>query len=112
MNQRSDNGRPDGAPRGLAILGATGSVGTQILEVVRMFPDRFDVKALACGANVELLADQVREFRPECVAVGVPERAPALEQALPGAAPDLRIVTGPEGLCDVATRSDVDVVMG
>jgi len=112
MNQRSDNGRPDEAPQGLAILGATGSVGTQTLEIVRMFPDRFDVKALACGRNVELLAEQVREFRPECVAVGAPERVKALRQALSGGLSDVRIVAGGEGLCDVGTRPDVDVVMG
>jgi 1-deoxy-D-xylulose-5-phosphate reductoisomerase len=77
-----------------------------------MFPDRFDVKALACGHNVELLAEQVREFRPDCVAVGDPERVQALEQALAGAPTDVHITVGTEGLCEVGTRPDVDVVMG
>ena len=112
MNTPPRNGQPDTGPRCLAILGATGSVGTQTLDVVRLFPDRFDVKALTCGRNVDLLAEQVREFRPECVAVGAPSRAQALERALSGIALDVRILAGEEGLCAAATRSDVDVVMG
>lgn len=108
----SQNGQSPPPPRGLAILGSTGSIGTQTLDVVRLFPDQFDVKALTCGGNVELLADQVREFQPECVAVGTPEQVPALEEALSGTGADARVVAGTEGLCEVATRSDVDVVMG
>ena len=100
------------APRGLSILGATGSVGTQTLEVVRLFPDRFDVRALTCGRNVERLAEQVREFRPAQVAVGAPDRAEALKQELSPDGPDVQIQTGTDGLCAAATRPDVDVVMG
>ena len=112
MNTPPQNGRPDTEPRSLAILGATGSVGTQTLDVVRLFPDRFDVKALTCGRNVDLLAEQVREFRPECVAVGAPSRAQVLERALSGTALDVRILAGDEGLCAAATRADVDMVVG
>ncbi len=111
MQRLSQNGAAD-ATRGLAILGATGSVGTQTLDVVRLFPDRFDVQALTCDSNVELLADQVREFRPACVAVGAPERAEVLKRELSGAASEVDIRVGTEGLCAVASRSDVDVVMG
>ncbi len=53
--------------KGLAILGSTGSVGTQTLDVVRTFPDLFDVVGLACNRNVELLSEQVREFRPRYI---------------------------------------------
>ncbi|MFB6271273.1 MAG: 1-deoxy-D-xylulose-5-phosphate reductoisomerase [Salinibacter sp.] len=112
MASLSTNGQSPSAPSGLAILGATGSIGTQTLDVVRLFPDRFDVKALTCGRNVERLAEQVREFRPECVAVGAPEQVPQLERALKGSRSDLRILAGMEGLCAVAARADVDVVMG
>lgn len=111
--QTPQNGQATAAaPRGLSILGATGSVGTQTLEVVRLFPDRFNVRALTCGRNVERLAEQVREFRPAQVAVGAPERAEALRQALSPDAPDVQIETGTDGLCAAATRPDVDVVMG
>lgn len=53
--------------KGLAILGSTGSVGTQTLDVVRTFPDLFDVVALACNRNVELLNKQVQEFAPRFI---------------------------------------------
>jgi len=100
---------PPDDPRGLAVLGATGSIGTQTLEVVRLFPDAFDVRVLTCGSNVERLADQVREFRPECVAVGTAERARDLRTRLSGG--DVEIRVGEEGLCEAATRAEVDVVM-
>ena len=100
---------PPEGPRGLAVLGATGSIGTQTLDVVRLFPDAFDVRALTCGSNVERLAEQVREFRPACVAVGSAENAEALRTLLPDG--DVAIHVGEEGLCAAATREDVDVVM-
>ena len=100
---------PPDAPRGLALLGATGSIGTQTLDVVRLFPDAFDVRALTCEANVERLADQVREFRPARVAVGSEEKARELRALLPDE--DVAIGVGEEGLCDAATGPDVDVVM-
>ncbi len=99
----------DGESRGLAVLGSTGSIGTQTLEVVRLFPDAFDVRALTCGSNVELLAEQVREFRPDTVAVGTEARARDLEALLSGEAVDVRV--GEEGLCAAATGATVDVVM-
>ena len=53
--------------KGLAILGSTGSVGTQTLDVVRTFPDMFDVVGLACNRNLELLGRQIEEFRPRYI---------------------------------------------
>jgi 1-deoxy-D-xylulose-5-phosphate reductoisomerase len=93
----------------VAILGATGSIGTQTLDVVRLFPDRFDVRALTCGSNVELLAEQAREFEPPVVTVGTPERAQALRERLSDL--DVEVTVGQEGLCEVAARPDVDVVV-
>jgi 1-deoxy-D-xylulose-5-phosphate reductoisomerase len=55
------------APLNIALLGSTGSVGTQVLEVVRSFPERFRIAALAAGANIDLLAAQAREFMPGLV---------------------------------------------
>jgi len=107
----STSSPPPNGPRGLAILGATGSIGTQTLEVVRLFPDQFDVRALTCGANVERLAEQVREFRPATVAVGAPERSDELRSLLAGTDCDPTVQVGEEGLCAAATRPDVDVVM-
>jgi 1-deoxy-D-xylulose-5-phosphate reductoisomerase len=99
---------PDG-PRGLAVLGATGSIGTQTLEVVRLFPDAFDVQVLTCGANVERLAEQVREFRPACAVVATEEGRRALRARL--ADVDVEVRVGPDGLCAAATGAEVDVVM-
>jgi 1-deoxy-D-xylulose-5-phosphate reductoisomerase len=112
MKTFSQNGTSTSGPRRLALLGATGSIGTQTLEVVRLFPDQFDVRVLTCGQNVERLAEQVQEFRPECVAVGSAEWAEAFERALPADAPDVQLLVGTEGLCEAATWPGVDAVVG
>ena len=57
----------DSGLKRLAILGSTGSIGRQTLDVVRSFPDRFAVVALAAGNNASLLAEQTREFNPKLV---------------------------------------------
>src|SRR5881397_1213070 len=57
-------------PLGLAILGSTGSIGRQTLDVVRSLPGRFNVIALAAGTNVTLLEEQAREFRPRLLCAG------------------------------------------
>ena len=99
----------NGSPRGIAVLGATGSIGTQTLDILRLFPDRFRVRALTAGSNAELLAEQAREFRPDCVAIGDGAKAEALRQALSGL--DIDVRAGEDGLCACAARDDVDVVM-
>ena len=55
--------------KAIAILGSTGSIGTQTLDIVQQYPDRFRVVGLAAGRNVELLVEQVRQFKPEIVAI-------------------------------------------
>jgi 1-deoxy-D-xylulose-5-phosphate reductoisomerase len=95
--------------RRIAVLGSTGSIGVNALQVVREHPDRFRVSALAAGRNVERLADQVREFRPALVSVADAEAAAALLGLLRGDAP--RIVHGEEGACEVAAAPDTDRVV-
>ena len=97
------------SPCGLTVLGSTGSIGTQTLDVVRLFPDRFRIQALTCGSNIDRLAEQAREFRPEAVVVSDADRADALAGQL--ADLDVKILTGEDGLCTVAAHDDVDVVM-
>jgi len=92
----------------LAVLGSTGSVGEQTLEVAAAFPDRYSVAALAAGRNVEKLAGQVRRFRPGLVSVADAEAARKLEALLGGEPPALRV--GAEGLCAVAT-AEADLVV-
>jgi 1-deoxy-D-xylulose-5-phosphate reductoisomerase len=92
----------------LAVLGSTGSVGEQALEVAAAFPDRFAVTALAAGRRVEKLSAQVRRFRPALVSVADADAAAALRSELGAETP--RIETGPAGLEAVAT-ADADVVL-
>ena len=68
--------------RSLTILGSTGSVGTQALDVVRRNPDRFKVVGLAALTNHELLVGQIREFLPPYVAIADPEAAGELREML------------------------------
>ena len=96
-------------PRGLAVLGATGSVGTQTLEVAAHFPDRFDVRVLTAGRNADLLAEQARTHRPQCVVIGDEDAAGRLRREVPGG---IDVLTGPDGLCAAARMSGTDVVVG
>ena len=93
----------------IAVLGSTGSIGTQTLDIVRLFPDRFEVRALTANKNAALLAKQAREFGPECVVICDEEGRQLLEDAL--ADLDVRILFGEEGLCEAASLSDVDTVV-
>lgn len=92
----------------LAILGATGSIGEQTLAVAQAFPDRFRVTAMAAGRRVAKLADQVRRFRPELVAVADAAAAGALRDCLGADAP--KIEWGEAGLEAVAVH-DADLVV-
>ncbi|HEY9523967.1 MAG TPA: 1-deoxy-D-xylulose-5-phosphate reductoisomerase [Thermopolyspora sp.] len=92
---------PVAGPRSIAVLGSTGSIGTQALDVVERNPGRFRVVALAAGGGrAGLLARQVKRFRPEVVAVADPGAVPAVKEAL-GAAP-VKILAGPEGVAEAA----------
>ena len=92
----------------IAILGSTGSVGEQSLEVAAAFPERFQVVALAAGRRIEKLAEQVRRFRPALVSVSEADAALALKHQLGADAP--AIAFGDAGLAEVAT-ADADLVV-
>ncbi len=94
----------------LVLLGSTGSIGEQTLDVVSEFANRYEVTAMAAGRNVEKLAEQVRRFRPGLVSVADDEDAAELRTRLDGA--DVEIVTGAEGLTAVATHPADMVVSG
>ena len=93
--------------RRLGVLGSTGSVGEQTLAVAALHPERFDVVALAAGANVARLAEQVERFRPEIVSVASEEGARWLGERV---GPGVEIVVGAPGLEAVATH-EADLVM-
>ncbi len=90
----------------VSLVGSTGSIGRQAIDVVEAQPDRFDVVALAAMRSVDLLAEQARRLRPQVVALGDPALAPALAEALPRGT---ELVTGPDGLAEVAAVADVAV---
>jgi 1-deoxy-D-xylulose-5-phosphate reductoisomerase len=90
----------------LSLVGSTGSIGTQAIEVVDQCPDRYRVTALGAFRSVEALAEQARRLRPEVVAVGDPTCAPELARLLPAG---IEVVTGTEGLAAIATVADVAV---
>ena len=94
-----------------AILGSTGSIGTQALEVVSRNPDRLRVGALAAGTRIELLAAQIRDYHPAIVAVRGADEAEALAQLLIGMDDFPEIVYGAEGLELAATHPQVDCVL-
>ena len=92
----------------IAILGSTGSIGTQTLEVVRENKD-IEVLGLAAGKNIELLEQQIREFHPVCVAVWNEGKAEELKVKIADTA--TRVVTGMEGLIEIATLEKAEILV-
>ena len=96
--------------RTLAILGSTGSIGTQALDVVRRNPERFRVVGLGAGASHELLVGQVREFMPPLVAIASYEAADELKKQL-GGLRGVEILAGAEAMEVLARESEADMVL-
>ncbi len=96
--------------RSLAILGSTGSIGTQALDVVRRNPDRFKVVALSAGSSHELLVGQIREFMPPLVAVADEVAAAELKEKLSGLRA-VEILSGSDAAEIVARDSEADMVL-
>lgn len=93
----------------IAILGSTGSIGTQALDVIRQHPDRFEAYALTAHNSIDKLIAQAREFQPEVVVIANEEHYPALCQAL--ADLPIKVFAGEQALCDVVQMEGVDVVL-
>lgn len=93
----------------IAVLGSTGSIGTQTLEVVRAYPDRLSVTALAAGGNIRLLEAQIREFHPAVAAVWSEEKAAELR--VKTADLDVRIVSGMDGLVEISTLPEAEILV-
>jgi 1-deoxy-D-xylulose-5-phosphate reductoisomerase len=95
--------------KAISIIGSTGSVGATTLDVVARFPDRFRVVAMAAGRNLELLADQIRRFRPQLVSVETPELARDLADRI--RPHEVTILHGNEGAIAVATHPEAKLLM-
>jgi 1-deoxy-D-xylulose-5-phosphate reductoisomerase len=100
--------------KGISIIGSTGSVGTQALDVASHLADRVRVVALAAGSRVDVLAEQVRRYRPTLVSVAGPNEAVGLKRILlekPDGMALPEIMHGPEGLEAAATHHEADMVL-
>ncbi|RSK45725.1 1-deoxy-D-xylulose-5-phosphate reductoisomerase [Hymenobacter perfusus] len=101
---------PSEFPKRVSLLGSTGSIGTQALEVVRAQPGRFTVTALSAQSNAELLVQQAREFRPAAVVIGDESKYQQVRDALANQ-PETEVLAGAAALTEVAARPDTDVVL-
>jgi 1-deoxy-D-xylulose-5-phosphate reductoisomerase len=95
--------------KAISIIGSTGSVGVTTLDVVARFPDRFRVVAMAAGRNLELLAEQIRCFRPQLVSVETPQLARDLAERIRPL--QVTILHGGEGAIAVATHPEAKLVV-
>lgn len=93
--------------RNIALLGSTGSIGRNTLEVISRNPDRFKLISLAAGENLDLAAEQIRNFSPEVVSVKRKKDAEILQ----GQFPDLKVFSGPGGLLEAVSHKDVDTMV-
>jgi 1-deoxy-D-xylulose-5-phosphate reductoisomerase len=103
--------------KAIAVLGSTGSIGTQTLDIVAEFPDRFRVVALSAGNNLALLVEQIQRHAPEAVALADPSRLGELQERLAALEPSQRpprlpqLLGGREGICEVAAWSSAELVV-
>ncbi|WP_156308668.1 1-deoxy-D-xylulose-5-phosphate reductoisomerase [Sphingobacterium endophyticum] len=95
--------------RKLAVLGSTGSVGTQTLEVVELYPDHFSITVLSAGKNAELLIQQALKFNPAAVVVCDKGAFEKVKDALQGK--DIEVLYGEDALIEAVKRDDIDIVL-
>lgn len=97
--------------RKLCILGSTGSIGVNTLDVIRAHPDQFKVTALTAGRQIERLADQCLEFKPKIAVVHSATDAKTLQELLEGRGLSIAVHHGEAGLMSAVTESECDTVM-
>ena len=95
--------------RSIAILGSTGSIGTQALEVIRQNPERFRVSVLTAHNNAALLISQALEFKPDCVVIGIESKYEEIKLALRSF--NIPVLCGTNALNEVVTRPEIDIVV-
>lgn len=100
----------DSPKRHLAILGSTGSIGTQTLDIVRRYKSSFEVETLAAGSNAALLIEQALEFDANNVVIADENRYREVADALQPKG--IKVFTGSDSLCSLAAAADVDIVVG
>ncbi|MFN8950044.1 MAG: 1-deoxy-D-xylulose-5-phosphate reductoisomerase, partial [Aphanizomenon sp.] len=95
----------------ITLLGSTGSIGTQTLDIVSEHPDKFRIVGLAAGRNVELFAAQIRQFRPQIAAISAAEKLPELQEAIKNLDPQPILLAGEAGVIEVAHYGDSQTVV-
>lgn len=95
--------------KNIAVLGSTGSIGTQTLDIVRKNPDALTVKVLAAGSNVQLIEQQIREFKPKLAVLFNEDAAKDLKNKVSDL--DIKILSGMDGMIEAATFDEVDTVV-
>ena len=97
----------------LTVLGATGSIGLNTLEIVRQFPQKFKIEALSCRSSIERLVEQIKEFQPRLVCVDNSEQARELRETFRqgNSGTETEFVWGVEGLVQVSSDPEVDLVV-
>lgn len=95
----------------ITILGSTGSIGTQTLDIATQYPDQFQVIGLAAGSNLQLFLEQIRQFRPEIVAICAKNQIAALKDAIAFSDYSPIVLAGNEGVVEVARYGDSETVV-
>ena len=91
----------------ITVLGATGSIGLSTLDIVRQFPQKFQIEALSCKNSTEQLAEQIKEFSPRLACVDSSGQARELQETFP----ETEFVWGVEGLAQISSDPEVDLVL-
>jgi len=97
--------------KALSLLGSTGSIGTQTLDIVAQYPDQFRIVGMAAGRNVTLFAQQIRQFKPQIVALQDETLLADLKAAIGDVQPQPIILAGQAGIVEVAKYGDAEVVV-
>lgn len=97
--------------KAITLLGSTGSIGTQTLDIVAQYPDQFRIVGMAAGRNIELLSQQIRQFRPEIVAIADPNQLADLKDAIADVDPQPQLLAGEAGVVEVAAYGDAESVV-
>ncbi|MFN6516042.1 MAG: 1-deoxy-D-xylulose-5-phosphate reductoisomerase [Nostoc sp. CreGUA01] len=97
--------------KAITLLGSTGSIGTQTLDIVSQYPDQFRIVGLAAGRNVEMLAAQIRQFRPQIAAICLEDGLPALKEAVKDLDPQPILLAGEAGVIEVARYGEAQTVV-
>ena len=95
--------------RKIAILGSTGSIGTQALDVIRQHPDRFEVFAITANNQVKLLVEQARKFLPEIVVIANEKKYTEVKEALSDL--PIKVWAGSDAICQMVQSDAIDIVL-